>query len=81
MRARERVKQGRDPGQRPTVALKRRDCILEIRRLRIGRNGIDLAQMRGERLCERLAKFVRRNFGKWWHLKRGAPGGEDRIGC
>ena len=76
----ERVKQRRDACERPAAALQRRDCIVETRRLRVGRNGIDLAQVRGERLHEPVAERVRRDFGKWRHLERGVPGGEDRVG-
>jgi hypothetical protein len=32
-----------------------------------------------ESLCERVPKRVRRDFGKWRHLKWGVPAGEDRI--
>ena len=81
VRARERVKEGRDSVERPTAALQRRDCVVEAWRTRIGRDGLDLAQVRGECLCERVAELVRRDFGKWRHLKWGAPGGKDRIGC
>ena len=42
VRARERVKQRRDAGERPAAALQRRDRVVEARRLRIGRDGLDL---------------------------------------
>src|SRR5208337_5013474 len=57
----------------------RRDGILEVRRLRSGRYGLDLSLVLGERAGIGGCKVLGPDLGEGWHLIGGRPMLEKRI--
>jgi hypothetical protein len=59
---------------------KRGDGVLERRRRRAACNRLDLRPMVGQRLLESRPEMLWPNTLEGWHLERGRPRFEERIG-